>query len=293
MAADVSLTVTNDFPVTFTVPPLNFNILTRDCSPEQPYILLADATTAEIEVKSKQDVHVDVGGVIRELPNTLITACPDTKKSPLDLLLGGYINGDETILYVQGSDSSSFDTPEWITKLLSSIIVPLPFPGHTFDGLIRDFSLADVHFGLPDPFAAPDSPKSQPRLSATVKALINLPKEMNFPINVGRVCADADVYYHKEKLGTLNLRKWQKANSTRIEPDGETSAGLAIASIVRNAPLNVTDDGVFADLVQALIFGGKAVVLDVQAQVDVETETALGKFIVRDLPAQGKVFVKR
>lgn len=293
MAADVSLTVTNDFPVTFTVPPLKFNILTRDCSPEQPYILLADATTAEIEVKPKQDVHVDVGGVIRELPNTLITACPDTKKSPLDLLLGGYINGDETILYVQGSDSSSFDTPEWITKLLSSIIVPLPFPGHTFDGLIRDFSLADVHFGLPDPFAAPDSPKSQPRLSATVKALINLPKEMNFPINVGRVRADADVYYHKEKLGTLNLRKWQKANSTRIEPDGETSAGLAIASIVRNAPLNVTDDGVFADLVEALIFGGKAVVLDVQAQVDVETETALGKFIVRDLPAQGKVFVKR
>lgn len=293
MAAEVSLTLTNEYPVTFTIPPLTFNILVQGCSPEQPYILLADAETEEIEVSPKSEVNVDVGGLIRQLPETLITACPESKKSPLDLLLSDYIHGDETTVYVRGSDAPSPNTPQWITDLLKSVIVPLPFPGHTFDNLIRDFSLANVHFSLPDPFAAPESPKSQPRLSAVVKALVNLPQEMNFPVNVDRVRADADVFYHEKKLGSLDLNKWQKANSTRIEAEGETPAGLAVESVVKKAPLEITDDDVFADLVRAMVFGGKRIVLGVKALVDVETDSALGKFIVRDLPAEGKVFVKR
>lgn len=293
MAVDVSLTLMNEYPVTFTVPPLGFDILIPDCSPEQPFILFANAKTAEIKVTPRTDVNVDVGGIVRELPETLLTACPESEKSPLDLLLSGYIHGDETTIYVRGTKSPSPDTPQWITDLLKSVIVPVPFPGHTFDGLIRDFSLANVHFSLPDPFAEPGSPKSQPRLSAVVKALVNLPEEMNFPIKVGRVRADADVFYQKKKLGSLDLSKWQRANSTRIEVNGKTPAGLAVESIVKKAPLEITDDDVFADLVQALIFGSKGIILGVKAQVDVETETALGKFIVRDLPAQGRVFVKR
>lgn len=291
MAADVSLTVMDEYPVTFTIPPLGFDILIPGCSPE--LVLLAKAETAEVKVTPKTDVNVDVGGIVRELPETLITACPESKKSPLDLLLNSYINGDETTIYVRGTDSPSPDTPPWITDLLKSVVVPFPFPGHTFDGLIRDFSLAEVHFSLPDPFAAPGSPKSQPRLSAIVKALVNLPEEMNFPINIGRVRADADVFYKTKKLGVLDLSKWQKANSTRIEANGKMPAGLAVESIVKKAPLEITNDDAFADLVQALIFGSKGVVLRVKARVDVETETALGKFIVRDLPAEGKVFVKR
>ena len=293
MAADVSLTLINDYPLAFTIPPLGFDILVQDCSPQAPYISLADAQTGEIKVLSRQDVNVDVMGIIRELPATLITACPTTGKSPLDLLLGDYMNGDETTIYVRGTEFPLPSSPRWLTELLRSIVVPLPFPGHTFDNLIRDFSLTNVQLSLPDPFAAPESPKSQPRLSAMVKALVNLPQEMNFPIQVDRVRADADVFYHSKKLGTLDLSKWQKANSTHIEADGITPAGLAVESIVKKAPLEITDDDVFADLVEALIFGGSGIVLGVKAQVDVETETALGKFIVRDLPAEGKVFVKR
>ena len=46
-------------------------------------------------------------------------------------------------------------------------------------------------------------------------------------------------------------------------------------------------------MIQALVFGGKGIVLGIKADVDVETETALGKFVVRAIPAEGKVFVKR
>ncbi|MCJ1231953.1 hypothetical protein MMC12_008633, partial [Toensbergia leucococca] len=292
MAADVSLTLVNEYPVELTIPPLGFDILVPNCSPEEPYILLADAITNEIQIQPKTEVEVQVGGIIRELPEVFTTTCPNTQTSPLDLILGNYIRGEENTIYVRGSNAPSSDTPDWISDLIRSVVVPLPFPGHSFDNLIRNFSLADVHFGLPDPFADPNTPESQPRISAVVKALVGLPKEMNFPIDISRVRANADVYYRDNKLGILNLHEWQHANSTRIEAQDNEQPGLEVESVVKDAPLDVTDDDVFADLMRDLIFGGKGIVLGVQATVDVETETALGKFIVREIPAEGKVFVK-
>lgn len=293
MAADVSLALSNDYPVRFTVPPLGFDILVQGCSTDQPYLRLADATTTEIQVQPKKDVEVQVGGFLQELPKSLLATCPQTQKSPLDALLGDYIRGEETTIYVRGSSSPPRGTPAWVTALIQSVTVPVPFPGKSFENLLRNFSLTDVHFTLPDPFARPGKPEASPRISATVKALVGLPKEMNFPIDVSRVRADADVYYHDKKLGRLDLNKWQKANTTRIEAHDDIEAGLAVESIVKKAPLKVTDNDVFTDVVEDLIFGGKPVVLGVKADVDVETETALGKFVVRDIPAEGKVFVKR
>ena len=293
MAADVSLTLSNQYPVTLTIPRLGFDILVPNCSPEQSYILLANATTRQIQVSPKEDVKVSVSGIVRELPEVLTTVCPNTQTSPLDTLLGQYISGLETTIFVRGAKAPSSDTPSWISELINSVVVPLPFPGRSFDGLIRDFSLDDVHLSLPDPFAEPDAPEGQPKISATVKAEVNLPKEMNFPIAVSRVRADAIVYYHDKKLGLLDLREWQAANSTRVEAHGDEPAGLAVESVVKDAPLKITDDDLFAEMVQALIFSGKHLTLGVKAKVDVETETALGKFIVRDLPAEGKVPIKR
>ena len=293
MAADVSIQVVNAFPVTFTVPPLGFDILIQACSPDMPYIALANATTSEIHVKPKEDVKVDVRGLMRKLPDTLTSACPNIQKSPLDLLVGEYIRGDETTVYVRGSSASSDETPEWLAEFMKSIVVPVGFPGKTFENLIRNFSLADVHFGLPDPFSSPNSPDSQPRISATVEALVTLPREMNFPINIAHVRADADVFYHGQKLGQLDLRRWQKATSKRIEARDGVEAGLAVSSVVKDAPLEITNDDLFAEVIKAMFFGGKKVLLGIKAAVDVETETVLGKFILRDIPAEGEVFVKR
>ena len=293
IAVDVSLALFNDYPVKFTIPSLGFDILVPDCAPNEPYILVAKATTEEIDVQPKRKISVNVDGLVRQLPDTLTTTCPNSDSSPLDLLLGNYIHGMETTIYVRGSDAPSSDTPSWIADLIKTVVVPLPFPGHSFDNLIKEFSLADVRFGLPDPLAQPDTPNAQPRLSATVKALVGLPKEMNFPIDVARVRANADVFYRGKQLGQLDLHRWQKANSTRSDALDDGAAALAVESHVMDAPLQITDDDVFTDVIQALVFGGKGVVLGIKADVDVETETALGKFVVREIPAEGKVFVKR
>ncbi|KAL8724781.1 MAG: hypothetical protein Q9166_007759 [cf. Caloplaca sp. 2 TL-2023] len=292
MVANVSLQLTNDYPIDFEVPSFRFDILVPGCSEGEDFLVLGQATTAETQVKPKTDVDVAVSAFVRELPEALITACPDTQTSPVDRLLGSYIEGRETLVYMCGSTNPLPDTPTWITEFMKDVVVPVPFPGHEFKELIRNFTLADVHFGLPDPFARDSSPKSKPRLSAVVEALIGLPEEMKFPIDVAQVRADSDVYYKKKKLGQLDLSNWQHANSTRTVIPNEKEEGLLVQSIVKNAPLDITDDDVLADVVQALVFGGEPVILGVHAKVDVETETVLGKFVVRGIPAKGKVFVK-
>lgn len=293
MAADVSLSVVNNYPVQFTVPPLGFDIMVPNCVTDDPHIQLAEATTGIVLVEPKSDVEVSVEGVIRELPKPLIQDCPGSKSSPLDLLLGDYIHGQETTIFVRGSSNPNEGTPEWITQIMSSVTVPVPFPGRTFDKLIRNFSLEDTHFSLPDPFAEPGTDEANPRISGNIIVIAGLPNEMNFNLNVTGVGATADVFYKGDKLGELNLKKWQKAESTRVDPTDGEKPMLKIESRVKDVPLNITDSDVFSDVIQELIFGGSSVVLKIQALVDVKVSTVLGDHVIKQLPANGVVPVKR
>lgn len=290
MAAMASVSVMNDYPIKLDIPPLRFDIFVPNCLPDQEYLFLGDAKSDAAHVRPKQSVSLNVTGLIRELPEKLTTACPSSKSSPLDAILADYLEGKDTTVYVRGGAHQEAETPGWMANLIRGTTVPLPLPGHPFDNLIRNFSLANVHFGLPNPWAEPGSPESNPKISATVKVLVALPKDMNFNVNVDQFRADADVFHKGMKLGELDLHKWHKASTSKVE--NGSSSGLMIESKVVEAPLNITNDDAFTDLVQSLIFGGKGVVLGVKAKVDVNTKTALGTFVIRRIPATGKVYVK-
>ncbi|CAG8982435.1 hypothetical protein HYALB_00007114 [Hymenoscyphus albidus] len=292
MAADVSLSLINSFPVKFTIPPLGFDILVPNCKDDEPYIRLADAETYPIDVEPKSEVKVDVAGVVRELPKSLLQTCPNKKYSPLDFLLKKYISGKDTTIFVRGASLPDGETPEWIMNIISSITVPVPFPGHTFDNAIKNFSLTDTDFSLPDPSARPGSDESKPQISGNIIVIAALPKEMNFGINVMQVKATSDVKYKGRKLGELNLKKWQASNSTRIEPTDDEGAAMKIQSQIKNAPLDITDDEVFSRVLQALIFGSSPLSLEIEALVDVEVSTVLGKLPIKEMPASGSVPVK-
>jgi hypothetical protein len=292
MAADVSLSVVNSYPVKFTIPPLGFDILVPNCWVDDPYIRLADATTGTINIDPNSEVDVEVGGIVRELPKPLVKTCPDSNPSPLDALLGQYIKGEDTTIFVRGSDAPDGQTPEWITKIISSVTVPVSFPGRTFDNLIKNFSLTDTHFSLPDPTAEPGSDEAKTQISGKVLVIANLPKEMNFGINVTRVKAQAEVFYKGDKLGNLNLHEWQTAESERIDPEDGEDAALKIEAQINNAPLQITDEDVFSDVIQAMIFGSSGVNLKVDALVDVKVSTVLGELPIKKLPAEGVIPVK-
>ncbi|KAK3683591.1 hypothetical protein B0T22DRAFT_431066 [Podospora appendiculata] len=297
MAAEVSVTAYNEYPVSVNVPELGFEVLVPGCDLNAPYILVAALTTSPVTVRPQTDVVVVAHGTIRELPESLTSLCPNSEQSPLDLFFKKYLDGETATVFVRGQKRSQnlfavAGTPDWLADIISSITVPVAFPGRSFDNLIRSFSLTDVHFTLPDPFAEPGDPDADPKVSGTIEVLAALPAEMNFSLNVSHVRADADVFYGSRKLGELNLSQWQNATSTQQAAGEDREATLTIMSRIKDAPLNVTDADVLAEVMQALLFGGKEVILGIKALVDVEVQTILGQLVVKGVPAEGKVPLK-
>lgn len=293
MGADVSVTVSNDFPVQLQVPAVAVDVLVDGCQPSDKHIMVGTAETTKLNIEPKTDLHVNVTGHVESLPDSLVEVCPDSAKSPLDSLLGDYMHGEAATIYVKCCNFPDPETPNWARELLKDITVPIPFAGRDMGNLIKNFSLADVHFSLPDFWAEPGTPEASPKISAVIKVDINLPSEMNFPLDVDGVKADADVFYHKKKLGKLNLEKWQKANSTRIDAHGNEGPSLLVQASIKDAPLEITDDDVFSEVIQAMIGGNKPVLLDIKAAVSVKVDTPMGGFAIREIPAEGVVPVKR
>jgi hypothetical protein len=290
MGADVSVAVTNDFPVQLTLPPVAVDVLVDGCAPNQ-FIEVGTAETSTLHVEPRTEIEVNVTGHVESLPDSLTDACPNSAKSPLDSLLGDYMQGQDAIIYVNCCKFPDPNTPDWARGLLKDIQVPIPFAGRDMGNLIKNFSLADVHFQLPNQFA--DPPEDDPTISAIIKVEIGLPDEMNFPLDVNGVKADAEVFYHKKKLGNLKLNKWQHANSTRIDAHGKEGPSLLVESEIKNAPLEVTDGDLLTEIIQHLFLGGSPVMLDIEAAVSVKVDTPMGAFAVREIPAEGTVPVKR
>lgn len=270
------LSVPSNYPVSLDVPPMSFDVLLPDCFDD--YLLFATTTTEWIEVRPKKNISVAATGLMTRLPTSLTSACPGSSKSPLDEFITSYLRGKDATVFIRGGQQTP-ETPMWIGKLLRDTIVPVPLPVRPFDNTIKNFSLANVHFSLPE------DPAGRPVLSATVRVLVGLPKDMNFDIDVDRVRAFGSVYYEGEEMGKLDLSKWQEARSKKSDGD------LLVESQVVDAPLDITNEDVFARLVQKMVFKHQGVSLDVAVTVDVDATTALGSFVISGIPSKGKIFV--
>jgi hypothetical protein len=292
MGADASIVIDNDFPVQVTLPPVGVDVLVQGCSSEQQ-IFVGTAETSQLHVKAKTDVELNVTGHVDHLSDSLTEECPNSAKSPLDAFIGNYMKGDDATIYIKCCDFPDPNTPGWARDLLKDIQVAVPVAGRQMGSLIKNFTMADMHFALPSPWAEPGTPEASPTISAVITVDVGLPQQMNFPLDVHQIKADADIFYKGKKLGKLDMNKWQKANSTRIDAHGKDGPLLLIQSSINKAPIDITDDDLFSEVVQALIFGGKGVMLDMKALVSVGVDTPMGKFAIRGIPAKGSVPVKR
>lgn len=290
VGANVSLSIHNAYPVALDVPPLGFEILLANCDESDPFITVAEAVTEVIEVHPDSEVHAGALGIIREIPKDLTRSCPKSKMSPLDVFMEHYLHGEDAEIFVRGSSVEDSDTPEWVEDILKSIVVPIEFPGQSFGDAIKNFSATDVNFQLPSPFADPNDPDGVPRVSGTILVIAALPDELNLDLGVHSIKSNADLFYKGDKLGELNMREWNDANSTIFTDANETM--INITSRVIDIPLDVTDNDVFTDIMQKMFFGSDDIILDVKASVDVQVGTVLGDLALKGIPANGSIPVK-
>ncbi|KAL2886184.1 pre-rRNA processing protein [Ceratocystis lukuohia] len=292
VGADVAVTAYNRHPIQASIPSLAFDVLIPDCNPLDPYLVVSRATTDQVLVSPSSNVTASAHAVIHQLPKSIMRVCPKSTSSPLDEFLHHYMNGHDATVFIRGSRTPAKGTPAWIGALLSDLMVPVPFPSHSFDDVIKDFSLTDVDFTLPDLFAEPGSPEADPKVSGTIHVVAALPKQLNFDINVTNIRASANVSYQSHKFGELHLKKWHAANSTKVHDDVTGESDLEIYSRIKSAPLTITDSDVFSEVIQEVLFGNGDIILDADATVDVKVTTALGEVIIRDVPASGQIPVK-
>ena len=141
--------IENPYPLAFEVPPLGFRVSLPGCEPDSRVAAVV-ATSSWIRIQPRTPISVDVSGLVRSLPADLTTACPSTELSPMDAFLGKYLHGEKAVVFVSG-DGSNVDgkAPAWLVELLSSVSVPVPFPGHSFDNVIQSFGLSHVKIKLP------------------------------------------------------------------------------------------------------------------------------------------------
>lgn len=291
MLVDSSVAALLDVPFAIRIPPLGFEVLVSNCLPGDPFISMSDVGTQEVQIVPNRQTNMNVRGIIQGLSDELTTTCPGQKDSPLDTLVRSYMNGHKTTVYVRGAQKPPVGTPSWVVDLLKSVTVPFHFTGHALDNMIKNFTMSDMHFSLPDPFADPNSPEASPSVSAQVSVTIGLPKQLNLTVDIPRIRANANVFYEGSELGVLELHKWQPANSTRVMQDNGLPA-LFVKFTMKDVPLRVTNADVLTKVIQALIFQGKSVQLHIVATVDAEVATGLGAIAVRGIPAGGDVNVK-
>ncbi|KAI5812587.1 hypothetical protein BZA77DRAFT_138760 [Pyronema omphalodes] len=283
--ANASAVIDNPYPFALSVPALGFKVSLPGCDASSR-IPLAVAASSRIDVKPNTAITADVSGFLQSLPADLTKVCPKTNLSPMDTFIGQYLHGQTAVVYITGDQSmvGKGDAPEWLLELLSSVTVPVPVPGHTFDDVIQSFSLSNVNIKLPTGDEDPD--KITPLLSATVEAMIKLPKEIDVNFDITRLKVNSDILYKGSPFGALIIKDWIPASSSRV-PNAEL---LKVKGSVKDAPFNVTDYDVFQDVVRKLLFGGgQAINLGINGTADADIVSGLGEFIIHNIPASGNI----
>jgi hypothetical protein len=277
----------NPYNMQLSVPSLGFTVSLAGCEPGT-LLKTAIATTPIIPIAPGKDIQMEVMAMVQSLPAELTNVCHHSRLSPMDQFLGTYLHGEETVIYVSGSGAHlGDDAPEWLVEFLETVTVPIPFPGHALDNVIDSFDLTDVNIDLPLPFAEPDSPEALPRLSATVAATIAIPDGLNVSVDISRLRAMANVSYHEDMFGVLDLHKWIPAETDVIKRENHRL--LRVQGKVKDAPVDVKDYDVFEDLAQQILFGTGKTELEIKGDSDIDLSTGLGSFIIRQIPIQGNI----
>lgn len=281
LSANGSIKLQNAFPVDLKIPPLSFSVLFPGCD-RHDLVVVATAETSRLSVEPSTDIDLDISTIIPNLPASFIAPCPKCQISPVDNFLRSYLHGNYSNVYVRGSDTLS-DAPQWILEFLRGITIPLSFPGHKFDTSINSINPSDIVVRFPDGDSLPGSPESAPRLSASVGLVVRLPEEITFPIAVKSLRSIAHVSYQGRIFATLNFHKWMRATSLLLDDRKQ----LQVNAVVDDAPLNVTDYGIFEEIVWKFVFGEQSVQLEITGTADVDVKTNVGEFIMSGITAAG------
>ncbi|KAK9454256.1 hypothetical protein V1511DRAFT_530872 [Dipodascopsis uninucleata] len=284
----------NPYPIHISLPALEWVVEAPACDPKN-LVELAVAHTDPLLVQPNASVKLKVVSKISDLPEPFIHSCPGSgsESSAMDQYMRKYLAGDKITLYVHGRPAQVIpDFPPWVADILAAVSIPVPVPGRKSGGdndgtggILKSYGLSRVKITMPSRGPG-ENPGAWPRISALVHAVISLPPELDFNIDVNKLRGLSDMIYEGDKFGVLNIDEWIPSTSY-YTPEGY----IQVVAEIADMPLEITDQVVFKKIVQKMFFMGE-VNVDVDGTIDVQLGTPVGYFAIRNIPAKGTVALR-
>ncbi|KAK9463164.1 uncharacterized protein V1516DRAFT_672137 [Lipomyces oligophaga] len=276
----VAGTAHNPYPLQITVPAIQWLVEFPACNPLE-LSTLAAAKTEALLVNPYEGIDVRVSAVVRAIPTSFMEICPSTGMSAINTYLAQYIAGESVTLYVRGRPAQYIPNfPPWIADMLSNIAIPVPVPARESDGtgqLLKSYGLTRVKMNR--------GADGVPRLSALVNAIVALPSELEFEIEINNLRGISDMIYEGHKFGVLEIAEWAAATSF-YTPEGY----IQVVAEITDVPIDITDQLIFRQIMQQMFFGD--VNIDIVGTIDVMLDTPVGYFVVNQIPASGTVALR-
>lgn len=273
-----SARMTFDFqsPIDAAVPSVAMQVSIEGC--DGVLLPLITARNLPIQLDSSvPTVEVIGSGQCQVIPAAAFEKCGAHAgaQSPIDTVVQGYLAGNKTRVFVGGA--AAVGKSSWIQDILKDISIPIDIPGGQVDQLARDIELSDVKLNLPSFFGGGGKPK----ISGKIQGIIDIPRQVEVSLEVDGVHVLADLLYKRRRFATIETPGWAPAISKF--PSKEE---LLVQVILQDAPVTITNQDVFSDVVSALL--GGSILVDVVGNGDVKVNTSLGALEAHSLPIEAK-----
>jgi hypothetical protein len=282
-----SATLANPHPVIMDIPSLVLSLVVPGCDPSDR-IRVTDAITAPLSIRPGRDIAFNVRSVVSSLPAELLAPCGDDGLSPLEALMQALLDPDQNVTVYIAASREMKSLPEWLTRILSSITIPIPLPrmdSNTSD-FVSSIHGSDMKVSFPSPWAPPNVPAGKARVSGIIEAVILPPKGID-KVAVNVTALRTAVYLSDEghKFGRIVVPGWNPALTERRKK-------LHIKTRVAEVPIEVLDTVVFQRLMTKVFRGEGRVTIGVDGTVDAKATVLIGNFVIRGIPVHGQVDVE-
>jgi hypothetical protein len=226
----------------------------------------------------------------------------DTNKRQLmEQFLTRYLHGNASIVHVRGSNFGPDDSyvgshpvkstnkvPDWLQKALASMTLAVPFPGATQMDIIQSLTLDNIKIDF-------SMVTKGPLVSCDSTALLQLPKEMKFELDVVEIDPIVYIYLEhdsKEPFAVLHPNRPCPSRTIHRSHGDETIPKdmFMVKSRINKAPFKVLsghEDEFEKFLDRVLNKRNSTVYLQGTANALVSSE--FGRLMVRDLTFKGEI----
>lgn len=273
---DAKMNATVSIPVTGDIPALNWTFKLAGCN---GLVVLGVGTSDIVQLREGSDeTLLNVRSSIEKIAEELKTECGVGEKSPLELWISRYLNGEASVVYIAGSPQGE----GIVSKILEGLSdIPLQIMGKPCtEKILNNIELKNVIFrGM-----TPADPRHG-RFTGEVLASLILPsvveiQEEHLILAATELRGQITLLSRGRKFGVVSASRWMPLITIGTEK------GYNVRCFFDKVPFEVVNSEEFGYVTQRLLIDGD-VKVSYDADLDFVLASPVGSFSLREITLRG------